>query len=251
MRRPVRTRCCVPPRLDVVVSAAGVDQGEQALRWVTYLSPSGGAERVGVLDDGDVLGSADPRDLGTLLAAGDQEVERVYRQAVDEPVEIIMEPEARVCAPTSPTAPVPVRTDGSSGKIAPELIVGVDDTVPSTARTARIGVAALTGADGAACAYTPACLWLDADEAPVRLSLGPVVTTADAVPERPLGLSASSEDRELTRGLVLCDHEWLHDGPGQIRALLTVVTPPLEEGDELFVEVEELGSFEVRIGSRV
>src|SRR5699024_12805444 len=88
--------------------------------------------------------------------------------------------------------------------------------------------------------------------APRDLHSFPTRRSSDlAVPERPLGLSASSEDRELTRGLVLCDHEWLHDGPGQIRALLTVVTPPLEEGDELFVEVEELGSFEVCIGSRV
>ena len=26
------------------------------MRWVTYLSPSGGGERAGALDDGDVLG---------------------------------------------------------------------------------------------------------------------------------------------------------------------------------------------------
>src|SRR5699024_12115524 len=65
--------------------------------------------------------------------------------------------------------------------------------------------------------------------APRDLHSFPTRRSSDlAVPERPLGLSASSEDRELTRGLVLCDHEWLHDGPGQIRALLTVVTPPLD-----------------------
>lgn len=239
------------PDSDTVASATRVDQGEQTLRWVTYLSPSGGSERVGALEDGDVLGSADPRDLATLLAAGGGEPERVYRQAVDAPVEIIVEPEARMCAPTSPTAPVPVRADQLHWEIDPELIGGVDDTVPSTARTARIGVAALAGAEGSVCAYTPACLWLDADGVPAWLSLGPVVSTADAVPARPLGLSTSLEDRELTRGLASCDHEWLHGGPGQVRVLLTLVTPPLEEGDELFVEVEELGSFEVRIGSRV
>lgn len=219
------------------------------MRWVTYLSPSGGAERVGALDDGDVLGSADPRDLATLLAAGGEELERVYRRAIDAPVEIIVEPEARMCAPTSPTDPVPVRADQLRWEIDPELIGGVDDMVPSTARTARIGVAALT--EGPAGAHTPACLWLDADGAPARLTLGPVVSTIDVVPTRPLGVSASLQDREITRGLVRCDHEWLHGGPGRVRVLLTSVTPPLEEGDELFVEVEELGSFETRIGSRV
>src|SRR5699024_9621107 len=172
----------------------------KALAVAPRLAPRGGGGPCRGAGDREGVGDGRPRDLGQVPACGGQEGERGFRAAVRRPVEIIMEPEARVCAPTSPTAPVPVRTDGSSGKIAPELIVGVDDTVPSTARTARIGVAALTGADGAACAYTPACLWLDADEAPVRLSLGPVVTTADAVPERPLGLSASSEDRELTRG---------------------------------------------------
>lgn len=221
------------------------------MRWVTYLSPSGGAERVGALDDGDVLGSADPRDLATLLAAGGDESARVHEQAMDAPVEIIVELEARMCAPVRPAAPVPVHTEDLFWEIAPELVGGVDDTVPSTARTAHTGVAALNGAEGSACAYTPACLWLDAAGAPVRLSLGPVVSTADVVPTRPLGLSTSVEDRELARGLISCDHEWLRGGPGQLRVLLTLVTPSLEEGDELFVEVEELGSFEVRVGSHV
>ncbi|WP_159941294.1 MULTISPECIES: hypothetical protein [unclassified Nocardiopsis] len=221
------------------------------MRWVTYLSPSGGSERAGVLDDGDVLGSPGPERLADLLAAGEGALAAAHGRAVEAPVEIIVEPEARMCAPVLPAGPVPVRAGDEEWYVHPELVCGVDDAVPAGARSARVGAAAVAGAAGAASAYTPACLWLDAAGQPVLLSLGPVLATADEIAGERLGLSAWAEERELGRGLVDPHHAWLASGPGSVRALLPVATPPLEPHDELFVDAGVLGTFEVRVGSQV
>lgn len=221
------------------------------MRWVTYLSPSGGGERVGALDEGDVLGSPGAGSLADLLDEGGDALATAHRLAVAEPVEIIVEPEARMCAPVGPTAPVPVRASDEVWEVRPELVRGVDDAVLPEARSARVGVAAVTGGGGQAIAYTPACLWLDAGGEPVQLSLGPVLTTADEVLDAPLRLSASVDDRELGRGLVDPAREWLVSGPGRVRVLVSVVTPSLDAGDELFVDADTLGTFEVRVGSQV
>ena len=221
------------------------------MRWVTYLSPSGGGKRVGALDDGDVMGSPGPEGLGELLDGGHDALEAAHERAVDGAIEIIVEPEARVCAPVTPTALVPVRVGDRELEIHPELVRGVDDAVLPDARTACVGVAALAGGSGSASAYTPACLWLDEAGDAVQLSLGPVLTTADEVIGRPVELSTSVDDLENGRGLVDPGHAWLFSGPGRIRALLPVITPALEENDELFVDAGDLGTFEVRVGSQV
>ncbi|WP_285730990.1 hypothetical protein [Nocardiopsis sp. ATB16-24] len=221
------------------------------MRWVTYLSPSGGGERVGVLDDGDVLGAPGNERLVDLLEAGGAALREAYGRAGDTPVEIIVEPEARMCAPVTPVSPVPVRAGEEVWRIGPELVRGADDAVPSGARTARLGVAAVAGGEGPASAYTPACLWLDGEGRPLQLNLGPVLTTAEEVAEGGLELSASVDEREVTRGTVDPAHEWLVSGPEGVRALLPVATPSLEADDELFVEADGLGSFEVRVGSQV
>ena len=154
-------------------------------------------------------------------------------------------------APVAPAAPVPVRAGDRELRIHPELVRGVDDAVLPEARTACVGVAALATGDTHAGAYTPACLWLDEEERPVQLSLGPVLTTADEVGAQTIELSTSVDDLENGRGLVDPAHEWLASGPGRIRALLPVITPALAENDELFVDAGELGTYEVRVGSQV
>lgn len=221
------------------------------MRWVTYLSPSGGRERAAALDDGDVLGLPGDDRLTDLLDAGLTVLAEAHARAVASPIEIIVEPEARMCAPVLPTALVPVRAGDDVWEVHPELVVGVDDAVVPTASAAMAGVAALNSADGSVLAYTPACLWLDADGRPAQLSLGPVLATADELGAGPLRVSAEMEERELGRGLVDPADAWLTSGPGRIRALLPVATPPLAADDELFVDADTLGTFEVRVGSQV
>ncbi|MGW5875765.1 hypothetical protein ACWFMI_04300 [Nocardiopsis terrae] len=221
------------------------------MRWVTYLSPSGGGTRVGALDDGDVMGSPEGASLDELLAGGHRSLTAAYERAVEGAIEIIVEPEARTCAPVTPSTPVPVRMGERELQIHPELVWGVDDPVPPEARTACVGVAALTGGEGPASAYTPACLWLDETGLAVQLSLGPVLTTADEVAGRTVELSTSVDEKENGRGLADSGHGWLLSGPGSVRALLPVATPVLQPGDELFVDAGELGAFEVRVGSQV
>lgn len=220
------------------------------MRWVTYLSPSGGGERVGALDDGDVLGSPDHRGLAELLAVGPQELSRARTRAVDAPVEIIVELEARMCAPVRPAALVPVRAGERLWEIPPELVTGVDDPVLRSARVAQVGAAAVAGTDSGAAAYTPACLWTDDDGLPVQLSLGPVLTTADELDGAEVEAAVLVADEEVARGTVELDHDWLVSGPGRVRAVLPLTTPPLEEHDEVFVEVGPLGEFEVRVGAQ-
>lgn len=221
------------------------------MRWVTYLSPSGGGKRVGALDDGDVLGYPGPESIDEMLRTGHHAFADALHRCLRDAVEIIVEPEARMCAPVAPAAPVPVRAAGRELRIHPELVQGVDDAVLPEARTACVGVAALAAADLRAAAYTPACLWLDEEERPVQLTLGPVLTFQEEMGMRPIELSTSVDDLENGRGLVDPAHEWLVSGPGRIRALLPVITPALAENDELFVDAGELGTYEVRVGSQV
>lgn len=220
------------------------------MRWVTYLSPSGGGERVGTLDDGDVLGSSEQRGLTELLAAGPQELARVHARAVEAPTEIILEPEARMCAPVRPTGLVPVRAGEHLWEIPPEQVTGVDEPVLRTARVAYAGVAAVAGSGDGTAAFTPACLWTDADGLPVQLSLGPVLTTADEIEDTPVEVVLLVAEDEVARGTVRPDQGRPASGPGRIRALLPLSTPPLEEDDELFVELGPLGEFEVRVGAQ-
>lgn len=221
------------------------------MRWVTYLSPSGGGTRVGALDDGDVMGSPDEGTLDRLLEGGPAVLEVAHGRAVEHAIEIIVEPETRMCAPVAPTALVPLLVGDREMEIHPEMVRGVDDAVLSEARTAHVGVAALTVGQGEALAYTPACLWLDATGDAVQLMLGPVLTTADEIVGGAVEIATSVDDKENGRGRIDLENEWLAGGPGRLRGLLTVFTPALESDDELFVDVGELGTFEVRVGSQV
>lgn len=221
------------------------------MRWVTYLSPSGGGERVGVLDDGDVLASPDPTPLADLLDEGADALNAAHERAVAGPIEIIVELEARMCAPVVPTEPVPVHAGDQMWRVPPGLVRGADDAVPARARSARVGVAAVAGGEAPASAYTPACLWLDEAGEPVQLNLGPVLTTADEVAGEPVGVSVSVDEGELGRGRVDPAHERLVAEGGRVRAVLPVATPVLAPDDELFVDAGVLGTFEVRVGAQV
>lgn len=221
------------------------------MRWVTYLSPSGGGARAGALDEGDVLGSPDESSLDRLLEGGLQVMAAAHDRAVDGAIEIIVEPEARMCSPVTLTTSVPVRAGEREFEIHPELVGGVDDAVRAEARTACAGVAAIAVGEGRDFAYTPACLWLDAVGDPVQLSLGPVLVTADELDGRAVELSTSVEELENGRGRVEPGSAWLTSGPGRVRVLAPVLTPELDEDDELFVDAGELGTFEVRVGSQV
>ena len=203
------------------------------------------------MDDGDVMGSPDEISLDRLLEGGLRGLAAAHERAVEGAIEIILEPETRMCSPVRPGTAVPVRTGDRELWIAPELVGGVDDAVLPQARTACAGVAALSVGEGGGHAYTPACLWLDAAGEPVQLSLGPVLTTADELDGGSLELSTSVEELENGRGRVDPNDPWLLSGPGRVRALLPIITPELEVDDELFVDAGELGTFEVRVGSQV
>ncbi|MEU0489593.1 hypothetical protein ABZ249_10210 [Nocardiopsis sp. NPDC006139] len=220
------------------------------MRWVTYLSPSGGGERVGALDDGDVLGVPDPRSLDELLADGVPALAGVLASTRRAPIEIIVEWEARMCAPLSPSSPVAVLSGGDVWEVPPRLVGAVDDPVPATAHSARVGLAAVAGAPGRVDARTPACLWLDAAGEPVLLGLGPVLVTSD---EPIADWEAAVEVEGTERGRAVLDpgDPWLSREAGRVNALLPVDAGPLAEGDEVFVDLGELGSYEVRVGSRV
>ncbi|CAL9406792.1 hypothetical protein SUDANB121_01584 [Nocardiopsis dassonvillei] len=220
------------------------------MRWVTYLSPSGGGERVGALDDGDVLGVPDPRSLDELLADGVPALAGVLDSARRAPIEIIVEWEARMCAPLAPSRPVAARSGHDVWEVPTRLVGAVDDPVPPNAHSARVGLAAVAGAPGRVDARTPACLWLDAAGDPVLLGLGPVLVTSD---EPIADWSASVEVDGIVRGRAPLDpgDPWLSRETGRVNALLPVASGPLAEGDEVFVALGDLGSYEVRVGSRV
>lgn len=215
------------------------------------MSPSGGGTRAGAVDDQDVLGSPDEVSLERLLEGGLRALEAAHERAVEGAIEIIVEPETRMCAPVVPRTVVPVRMGDRELRIAPDLVTGVDDAVLPEARMACVGVAVLSVGEGEGHAYTPACLWLDAVGEPVQLSLGPVLTTADELDGEPLELSTWVEELENGRGRVDPNTPWLLSGPERVRALLPITTAELESDDELFVDAGELGTFEVRVGSQV
>ncbi|WP_017599661.1 hypothetical protein [Nocardiopsis lucentensis] len=223
--------------------------------WVTYLSPSGGGARLGALEDGDVLGCPMTDDLAALLDAGPEAMAEAYARAVDDPVEIIVEPEARMCAPLVPDDPVRARFGGTEVEVAPDLVRGVDDGVVSGALRAWVGLAAVSGSEGAATAFTTACLWLDGAGTPLQLTLGPDLVTrdefVDGEGETVEEFSASVGEEERGLGGVAPGDAWFTSGTGRVRALLCLDTGPLEPDDELNVYPGVLGGFEVRVGSLV
>ncbi|OLT27378.1 hypothetical protein BJF83_02035 [Nocardiopsis sp. CNR-923] len=224
--------------------------------WVTYLSPSGGGARLGALEDGDVHGCPVTDDLAALLDAGHEAMAEAHARAVDEPVEIIFEPEARLCAPLVPADPVAARFGDTVSALAPDLVRGVDDGVVTGARRARIGLAAVAGAAGPTAAYTMACLWLGVQGEPLQLTLGPDLVTRDGIVggdgARVREFSAFVDERRVGHGDVDPEDVWFTAaGSGRVRALLCLETELLEPDDEVEVRAGTLGGFELRLGSLV
>lgn len=224
------------------------------MRWVTYLSPSGGARRPGVVDDDCVFGYPGRQSLEELLSGG--ELPSAYSRALDAPVEIIVELETRLCAPVVPVQEaIAVLPGGVRTGIPPVLVRGTDDGValPAGAATMRaaLGVAAFF-ADGRHVGSTLACLWRT--DAPVALTLGPVLVTPDeaggadhrhavtAEVSADDGTSAVTTEVAAVRGF---------DTPPRDGCVLAAGTEtrPLEKSEELHIDGGVLGEFEVRVGA--
>ncbi|MDA0567348.1 hypothetical protein LG943_23940 [Streptomonospora sp. S1-112] len=224
------------------------------MRWVTYLSPSGGLERPGVVDDGCVFGYPGTEPLPALLERGPEPLAAAHRAALDSPVEIIVEFETRLCAPVAFTAPVPARVGDAWTDLDPALVRGTDDGIalPPGADTlvADVGVLALFDAGGRHTGYAPACLWSTPEGRQVALTTGPAVVTPEEAGGAPLRVTAGVEDTELAAAAVDGGLAWASGAPGAVAAaVLPARTRPLEAGEELFVDGGALGEFEVRVGA--
>ncbi len=223
------------------------------MRWVTYLSPSGGVPRPGVIDDGCVFGYPGQQSLPELLAGGGDALTDAYRRALDDPVEIIVEFETRLCAPLQPAAPVPVLTHEEQLTVAPALVRGTDDgaVLPPGADglTALVGVVAVLGGQGLHIGCTLACLWRDPDGTPVWLSLGPAVVTREELAGTALTTTATVEDDVLASVTTEDDAAWTEGLQGDVMARLSAPTRLLRPGEELFVDGGALGEFEIRVGA--
>ncbi|RNL83624.1 hypothetical protein [Halostreptopolyspora alba] len=221
------------------------------MRWVTYLSPSGGGARPGVVDDGCVFGYPGEQSLPELLAGGGDALAEAYQRALDSPVEIIVEFEARLCAPLRPAAPIPVLAREEQLTVAPTLVRGTDDgvTLPPGADglTASVGVAAVLGGRGLHTGCAPVCLWRAPDGTPAWLTLGPAVVTRDELPDSVLTVAAAVADSVLTSMTTEGDASWTEGLQGDVMARLSAPTRILEPGDELFVDGGPLGEFEIRV----
>ncbi|GAB3497612.1 hypothetical protein [Nocardiopsis coralliicola] len=222
------------------------------MRWVTYLSPSGGTERSGIVDDGCVHGHPGGIGLFQLLDGDPAEVAAARDRALDAPVEIIVEFETRLCAPVRPDAAVPVRTAEGPGTalVAPELIRGTDDGVPAGGSfvgglRAAVGAAALHGASGRLLGCTAVCLWTaPGTPDPVALTVGPAVVTPDEL-DGPLAVRAESEGGGAAAAIDLAD---LAGAPGVLTAAVGAPSPVLAPGGELSVDAGPLGEYEIRLG---
>lgn len=224
------------------------------MRWVTYLSPSGGEERSGVVDDGCVFGYPGEQSVPELLEQSRDTLADAFHKALASPVEIIVEFETRLCAPVRPQRPVPARVGGEWTGLEPGLVRGTDDGVVlpagETALTATVGVLALFGGQGRHAGYTPAVLWRTPDGGVVSLILGPAIVTHDEFDGSQLAVEASVEDSRVARAEVDGSLEWA-DGArdGFAAAALPAQTRPLERGEELYIDGGTLGEFEVRVGA--
>lgn len=232
------------------------------MRWVTYLSPSGGAERPGVVDDGCVFGYPGEESVPRLLATSGDALAGAYQRALTSPVEIIVEFETRLLTPLHPATPVRADLGGRPLRIEPSLILGTDDGVAAPpgggTLTAAIGVAAVFGRDRHA-GYTPACLWLDPDDVPTGMTLGPAIVTHDEFDGTPLSVTATVEGGPLAAAQVDGKLAWTDglrsddaDAAGrqsEVVASLPDRTRPLEAGEEIHIDGGVLGEFEIRVGS--
>ncbi|QVQ52037.1 hypothetical protein J4H86_25460 [Spiractinospora alimapuensis] len=215
------------------------------MRWVTYLSPSGGGRRPGVVDDGDVFGYPGGESLAELLGAGDGAVTRARDRALGEPVEIIVELEARLCAPLRPERAVTVVTPNGSLSVDPANVGGPDDGVPVPVSSAVVATAGVVDffADGRHAGRSLACLWTTADA--TGLTIGGVVTTGPDIPT--VGeVTVEVETQEASAALPP-----VPEAVDGVAAVARMVVGPrsVELGEELFVGGEDLGAFEIRVGA--
>ncbi|KUP96088.1 hypothetical protein AC529_14110 [Thermobifida cellulosilytica TB100] len=224
------------------------------MRWVTYLSPSGGERRPGVVDDGCVFGCPGGEDVPGLLAGGADALAAAHRRALEAPVEIIVEFETRLCAPLVPDRPVVLHRAGREPvAVPPGLVRGTDDGVvlPAGERelVAEVGAVAFRYGTGQVAGYTPACLWTAGEGEPVALTLGPALVTAEEADGAALAVSVSVDDLPAAQG-VLGDGPWRAPGAGtEPVGSLPARTGPVAAGAEFFVEAGPLGSFELRVGT--
>ncbi|GAB3205378.1 hypothetical protein SAMN02745673_00956 [Marinactinospora thermotolerans DSM 45154] len=224
------------------------------MRWVTYLSPSGGAERPGVVDDGCVFGYPGEETVPELLAESRDALADAFQRALASPVEIIVEFETRLCAPYLPAGPVMVRrASGEACAITPDLVRGTDDgiMVPAGvgALVAEVGVAALFGGRGLHAGYTLACLWLSSTGEPVGLTLGPAIVTHDEFDGSDLTVTATVEGEEVASAALDGKLAWTEELEGDIAIALPAASRPLESGEEFHVDGGTLGEFEIRVGA--
>ncbi|TDQ52412.1 hypothetical protein [Actinorugispora endophytica] len=224
------------------------------MRWVTYLSPSGGERRPGVVDDGCVFGYPGPESMPELLAAGRDAMADAYQRALAVPVEIIVEFETRLCVPLEPRDPVPVRgADAEEQSVEPHLVHGTDDGVALPAGEpgllADVGVAAVFGGGGGHAGYTLACLWRTLGGGRVGLTLGPAITTCDEFDGADLVVSGSVEGKPVAEAVLDGGLGWSRGLGGALVGSLPARTRLLEPGEELLVDGGPLGEFELRVGS--
>lgn len=69
------------------------------MRWVTYLSPQGGGERIGLVRDGKIHGLTQPTRLLDLLGDDGGRLSDAGRRALADPYQVVQYEEARLCAP--------------------------------------------------------------------------------------------------------------------------------------------------------
>lgn len=218
------------------------------MRWVTYLSPSGGGQRPGVVDDGDVFGYPGAESLADLLGGGVEGLRAAHAQAVATPVEIIVELETRMCAPLRPKTPVSVVTlDQRRVSVSPARIGGPDDGIPLLDGP---GDSSYSAAPGVVDFYTHgqhvgrslACLWSVGGEH--ALTFGGILASADDLPtggEITVELESSHQSAELPP---------VADAGTDTVLVRSLFGPQqLERGEEIFVGGEPLGGFEIRVGA--
>ncbi|MDD6791030.1 MAG: hypothetical protein PUE00_02595 [Thermobifida fusca] len=226
------------------------------MRWVTYLSPSGGEQRPGVVDDGCVFGYPGPEDLPQLLAKSTAALREAHRQALAEPVEIIVEFETRLCAPLVPERPLTVvRVEADPLALHPALVRGTDDGVllpPGTGvLDAEVGVAAFASSTGEVVGYTLACLWSTPQRKTVAVTLGPALVTEEELDGAAVfPFTVSVDDVAAAQGTVerglLARRAEADRGPVGV---LPARVRSLAAGAEFFVDAGLLGMFELRVGS--
>ncbi|MDS1272506.1 hypothetical protein RIF23_19645 [Lipingzhangella sp. LS1_29] len=228
------------------------------MRWVVYLSPSGGDHRVGIVDDGCVHGYPGAEQLAQLLDAPEADVYTAHEHALNDPTEIIVEFEARLCAPIQPPEPVAVRREsGPEERLDPRLLVGTDDGAPLPANTQGLWVeSGLTcvpwGREGGV-GYAPACLWRHDEGHTLAVTTGPALVLhggADAVKPQ-LRLTVTGETiGDQREGVTVALESPPMPGSGLAEPVIWLRDTGirLDPGMELHIDGGILGEFEIRPG---